>query len=48
MGHVVHRCRGASGGVAMMDQLLQQVRAGNAQQLYEDDWPGSELGGPAG
>lgn len=30
------------GGVAMMDQLLQQVRASNTQQMYDDDWLGPE------
>lgn len=28
------------GGAAVMDQLLQQVRASNTQQLYDDDWSG--------
>lgn len=26
----------------MMDQLLQQVRASNTQQMYDDDWLGPE------
>eukprot|EP00434_Breviolum_minutum_P021458 symbB.v1.2.018936.t1/scaffold1487.1/size223630/6 len=32
------KLRAKYGGVAMMDQLLQQVRASNTQQMYDDDW----------
>eukprot|EP00913_Durusdinium_trenchii_P029444 g27599.t2 len=32
------KLRAKYGGAAAFDQLLQQVRASNTQQLYEDDW----------
>eukprot|EP00435_Cladocopium_sp_Y103_P026090 s3452_g6.t1 len=32
------KLRAKYGGAAVMDQLLQQVRASNTQQLYDDDW----------
>lgn len=35
------KLRAKYGGAAVFDQLLQQVRASNAQQVYDGDWSGA-------